>query len=168
MGVNNGSEKWTEKTHCGFCGSCCACDYGGFKKGCRLLFVATSATMLSENKKKRRMWSKKWYLKRNISCGAHLLNELLETDVPWDDAIVVWAGKLRKLWGSLIELRSSLCERRLERTVLMPALLPVKTAQFTQFSVRMTSHCKSAQFNWECIGRLLHSVQKPCGWYTQP
>jgi hypothetical protein len=27
------------------------------------------------------MWSEKWYLKRNISCDAHLLNELLETDV---------------------------------------------------------------------------------------
>jgi len=29
-----------------------------------------------------------------------------------------------------------LCERRLERTVLRPALLPVKTAQFTQFFIR--------------------------------
>ena len=77
------------------------------------------------------MWSKKWYLERNISCDAHLLNELLETDVPCDDAIVVSADKLRKLWGSLNELRSSLCERRLEKTVLRPALLPVKTAQFT-------------------------------------
>jgi hypothetical protein len=48
--------------------------------------------------------------------------------------IVVSAGKLRKLWDSLSELRNSLCERRLERTVLSPALLPVKTAQFTQFS----------------------------------
>jgi len=39
--------------------------------------------MLSEKKKrKRKMWSKKWYLKRNISYGAHLLNELLESDVP--------------------------------------------------------------------------------------
>ena len=47
--------------------------------------------------------------------------------------IVVSAGKLRKMWDSLSELRSSLCERRLERTVLRPALLPVKTAQFTQF-----------------------------------
>ena len=27
------------------------------------------------------MWSKKWYLKRNISCNAHLLNELPEMDV---------------------------------------------------------------------------------------
>ena len=92
--------------------------------------LATSAIMLSEKKKKKRkMWSKKWYLKRNISCDAHLLNGLLETDVPWDDAIVVSAGKLRKLWDSRSELRSSLCERRLDRTVLSPSLLPVKTAQ---------------------------------------
>ena len=48
-------------------------------------------------------------------------------------AIVVSAAKLRKLWDSLSELRSSVCERRLERTILRPALLPVKTAQFTQF-----------------------------------
>ena len=46
-------------------------------------FLATSAIMLSENNnRKRKMCSKKWYLKRNISCDAHLLNELLETDVP--------------------------------------------------------------------------------------
>jgi hypothetical protein len=45
--------------------------------------LAALATMLSEKKKiKRKMWGKKWYLKRNISCDAHLLNELLETDVP--------------------------------------------------------------------------------------
>jgi hypothetical protein len=45
--------------------------------------LAISAIMLSENKKrKRKMWSKKWYLKRNISCDVHLQNELLETDVP--------------------------------------------------------------------------------------
>jgi hypothetical protein len=96
--------------------------------------LATSAIMLTEKKKrKRKMESKKWYLKRNISCFARLLNELLETDVPCDDAIVVSAGKVRKLWDSLSELRSSLYQRRMERTVLRPALLPVKTAQFTQF-----------------------------------
>jgi len=45
--------------------------------------LATSALMLSEKKKrKRKMWSKKWYLKRTVSFDAHLLNELLETDVP--------------------------------------------------------------------------------------
>jgi hypothetical protein len=55
--------------------------------------------MLSEKKKrKRKMRRKKWYLKRNISCDAHLLNELLETDVPGDDTVVVSAGKLRVLW----------------------------------------------------------------------
>ena len=44
--------------------------------------LATSAVMLPEKKKrKRKMWSKKWYLKRNISCDAHQLNALLETDV---------------------------------------------------------------------------------------
>jgi hypothetical protein len=43
----------------------------------------TSAIMLSEKKKRKlKMWSKEWYLKWNISCDAHLLNELLETDVP--------------------------------------------------------------------------------------
>jgi hypothetical protein len=45
--------------------------------------LATSAIMLSEKKKRmRKMWSKKLYLKMNISCDAHLLNELRETDVP--------------------------------------------------------------------------------------
>jgi di/tricarboxylate transporter len=45
--------------------------------------LATSAITLSEKKKrKRKMWNKKWYVKRYISCDAHLLNELLETDVP--------------------------------------------------------------------------------------
>jgi hypothetical protein len=82
------------------------------------------------------MYSKKWYLKRNISCDVHLLNELLETDVPSDDAFVVSAGKLRKLWDSLSELRSSLCERRLERTDLRLALLPSKLCSLLSFSVR--------------------------------
>ena len=65
---------------------------------------------------------------------------ILEGWVPWDDAIVVSAGKLRKLWDSLSELRSSLCERRLQRTVLRPALLHVKTAQYTQFSRQVRRH----------------------------
>jgi len=45
--------------------------------------LATSAIMLTKKKKRKpKMWSKKWYLKRNISCDAHLLNEFLEKDVP--------------------------------------------------------------------------------------
>jgi len=113
--------------------------------------LVTSAIMLSEKKKrKRKMWSYKWYLKRNISCDAHLLNELLETDVPWDDAIVVSAAKLSKLWDSLRELRSSVRERGLERTVLRPRLLPVKTAQFTQFF----RHVKSLSLSESVHGAL--------------
>jgi hypothetical protein len=53
---------------------------------------------------------------------------------------VVSAGKLRELWDSLSELRNSVCERRLEKTVLRPALLPVKTAQFTQFFRQVCRH----------------------------
>jgi hypothetical protein len=73
------------------------------------------------------MWSKKWYMKRNISSDAHLLNELLEMDVPRDDPIVVSAGKLRKLWDSVSKLRSSLCERRLERPVLRYCLSKLRS-----------------------------------------
>ena len=44
--------------------------------------LATSVIMLSEKKKRKcKLWSKKWYLKRSVSCDAYLLNELLETDV---------------------------------------------------------------------------------------
>jgi len=92
---------------------------------CSLL--TTSAIMLSEKKKR----SVKCGVRSGI-CDAHLLNKLLEMGVPWDDAIVVSARKLGKLWDCLSEISSSLCKRRLERTILRPALLPLKTAQFTQ------------------------------------
>jgi len=68
---------------------------------------------------------------------------------------VVSAGKKRKLWDSLSELRSSLRERRLERTVLRPALFIAcqNGAVYSVFLLGMTSHSKIAQFNWECIAR---------------
>jgi hypothetical protein len=72
----------------------------------------------------------------------------------WHDAIAVSASKLRKLWDSLSELRSSLCERRLERTVLRPALLPVKTAQSTKFFRQVWRHTVKSLFHWDSIGRL--------------
>jgi hypothetical protein len=100
-------------------------------------FLVTSAIMLSEKKKrKHKMWSKKWYVKRSVSFDIYLLNEVLETDVPWDDAIMVSAGKMSKLWDSLSELRSSLCERWLERTALRPALLLSKLRSLLSFSVK--------------------------------
>jgi len=113
------------------------------------------------------MWSKKWYLKRNISCDAHLLSELLETDVPWDYAIVVSAGKLRKLWDSLSEMCSSVCERRLKRTVLRPALLPVKTSQFTQFFHQVWRHTVKSLSLTEGISlfrHMLYPLSRFKGW----
>jgi len=69
---------------CQFCVSSCVCVTVVDKnKAVVCCLLATSAIMLPEKKKRnRKMWSKKWYLKRNISCDADLLNELLETDVP--------------------------------------------------------------------------------------
>ena len=55
-------------------------------------------------------------------------------------SLQVSAGKLRKLCDSLSELRSPLCEKRMENTVLWPALLPVKTAQITQFFRQVSRH----------------------------
>jgi len=150
----------------------------GKNKAVVYCLLATSAIMLSEKKRKRKIWSRKWYLKRNISCDAHLLNELLETDVPWDDAIIASAGKLRKLWDSLGELRSSLCERRLERTVLRPALLPVTTAQFNQFfrqvwrhtvkSLSLTEGVHGAkECNWTYYNSFMSTMNEQSQWRIQ-
>jgi len=117
------------------------------------------------------MCSKKWYFEKEyiMRCSSA---ELLETDVPWDDAILVWVSKLRKLWDSLSELRSSLCERRLERTVVRPALLPLKTAQFTQFFRQVWHHTvKSLSLTESVLGALRVPyvgliVYKLKVWYT--
>ena len=122
--------------------------------------LATSAIMLSEKKKrKRKMWSKKWYFKRNISCDVHLLNELLETDVPWDDAIVVSAGKLGKLWDSLSELRSCVWKTTGKDSSEACATACQNCAVYSVFPSGMTSHSKIAQFNWECIAPLISHWQ---------
>jgi hypothetical protein len=62
--------------------------------------LATLAIMLSEKKKrKRKLWSKKWDLKRTISCDAHLLNELLESDT--EDYIYMMPPWCRQVnWGN--------------------------------------------------------------------
>jgi len=108
--------------------------------------LATSAIMLSGKKKRKlKMWSKMWYLKRNISYDAHLLNELLETDVPWDDAIVVSAGKLKKI--PLNELRSLLWERRQEKESSEPCAIAFHNcAVYSVFPSGMASHSKIALF----------------------
>jgi hypothetical protein len=55
--------------------------------------LATSPIMLFE---KRKMCSKKWFLKRNISCDVHLLNGLLETDVEVEclEMMPSWCGQV--------------------------------------------------------------------------
>jgi len=111
--------------------------------------------MLSEKKKrKRKMWSKKWYLKNNISCDTHLLNELLDVNVSWDDAVVVSAGKLRKLWDSLSVWKTPGKDSSEACVVTCQ-----NSAVYAVFPSGMTSHSKIAQFNCECIGRLMrHAI----------
>jgi hypothetical protein len=100
-------------------------------------FLTTSTIMLSEKKKK----SVKCEVRSGIWKGIyHSMLICWMKIVPWNDAIVVSPGKLRKLWDSLSKLRRSLCERRLEWTVLRPALLSVKTVQFTQFFRHVWRH----------------------------
>jgi hypothetical protein len=87
-----------------------------------------------------------------------------------DDATVVSAGKLRKLWDFLSELRSSLCEGRLDRIVVRPALLPAKTAQFTQFFHQVWRHTVKLPSLTE-VSRALKPVSRVIllnYWYPPP
>ena len=60
------------------------------------------------------------------------------------------------MWDFLSELHSSLCERRLERTGLRPALLPVKTAKFTQFFHQVWRHTVKSLSLTESVYGALH------------
>jgi hypothetical protein len=102
-------------------------------------------------------------------------NELLETDVE-DDCLEMmssWcrAGKLRKLWEFLSDLRSSVCARRMERAILRPAQIACQNCTgYSDFPSGMTSHSKIAQFNWQFIEPFtsdmdlshLHSIVLKC------
>jgi hypothetical protein len=109
------------------------------------------------------MWSKKWYLKRSISCDAHLLNELLVMDVPWDNVIMLSAGKLRKLWDSFVQF----CVwKTAVKDSSEACAIACQNCAVCSFSVRYDVTQKIAQFNWECIGRLrlsaYHFFYLPC------
>jgi hypothetical protein len=86
------------------------------------------------------MWSKKWYLKRNTSCDAHLFYTFWKVECL--EMMPSWCRQVNggNMWDSLSKLRCSLCERRVERTVPRSALLPVKTAQFTRFFRQVWHH----------------------------
>jgi hypothetical protein len=67
---------------------------------------------------------------------------------------VVSTGKLRKLWESLSELRSSLPARRLEKNSSEACAIACQNcAVYSVFPSGMTSQIIIAQFNCECIGR---------------
>ena len=130
--------------------------YSTSKQGCRLLFAThIGHNVIRKEERKRKMCSKKWYLKRNISCYAHLLNELLETDVPWDDAIVVSAGKLRTTVG-FPEWTAQFCVCKTTEKDISEACATAcqNCVVYSVCPSVMTSHSNIAKFSWEWIGRL--------------
>jgi hypothetical protein len=65
-----------------------------------------------------------------------------------DDAIVVSAGKPRKLWDSLSELRSFLCKKLLEKDISEARVIACQNcAVSSDLPSGMTSYDKTAQFN---------------------
>jgi hypothetical protein len=98
------------------------------------------------------MWNKKWYLKRNISCNARLLNELLENNVPWDYAIVVRSTEETvgfPEWTAQFSVWKTNGKDSSEAW----AITYQNFAVYSVFLSGMTSYSKIAQFNWECTGR---------------
>jgi len=85
---------------------------------------------------------------------------ILEGWVPWDDAIVVSAGKLRKLWDSLSELRSSLWKTTGKDSSEAYTIACQNCTVYSVFLSGMTSHSKITQFNWECVWRLTEVILK--------
>ena len=73
--------------------------------------------------------------------------------LPWDDAIVVWAGKLRKLcdfpeWTAQFSGWKTI-GKTVPRTVLLHCQ---NCAVYSVFSPSGTTpHSKIAQINWECV-----------------
>ena len=100
--------------------------------------LAASAIMLSEKKKRKlKIWSKKWYLKRNISCDVHLPNELLEQTETV--GFPQWPAQF-STWKRTGEDSSGAC-----------AIACQNCAAYSVFPSVMRSHSQIAQFNWHCI-----------------
>ena len=118
---------------------------------CSLL--ATSAIMLSSEKKKRKrkMCSKKWCLERNISCDVHLLNGL--------SALRWWCGQVN--WGNCgipwVNCAVLCVEDDWKIQFWGLGYFLSKLRSLLSFPSGMTLHSKIAQFNWEFIWRLTSS-----------
>jgi hypothetical protein len=109
------------------------------------------------------MWSKKWYLKRNISCDVHLLNELLETDVEVEclEMMPSWCGQVN--WGNcgIFWVNCAvLCVKDDWKGQFWRMRFACQNcAVYSVFPSGMTSHSKIAQFNWQCTGQFKLSGQ---------
>ena len=116
--------------------------------------LAKSAIMLSEKKTKRKMWSKKWYLKTNISCDAKSAEWLAngcalrrchrdfgrytEETVGFPEWTVQFS-----VWKTTGKDSSEAC-----------AIACQNCAVYSLFPPGMTTHSKIALFISECTGRL--------------
>jgi len=109
--------------------------------------LATSAIMLSEKKKrKQKMWSKKWYLKRNISwmliywinCYKRMYLETMPSWfrlVNWGNCAIPWVNCavlcVKDDWKGSYEVCATACQN---------------CAVYSVFPSGMTSHSKIAKF----------------------
>jgi len=124
--------------------------------------LATSAIMLSEKRKrKRKMWSKKWYLKRNVTrcssaewitrngCALRWCHRGVGRKTEETVEFPEWTAQF-SLWRTTGKDNSEAC-----------AVACQNCAVYSVFPSGMTSHSKIAQFNWECIGRLTNKKVGP-------
>ena len=121
--------------------------------------LATSAIMLSENKKrKHKMWCKKWYLKRNISRDAHHFGSLRA--LRWcHRGVGRWTEETVGFpeWNAQFSVWKTTGKDSSEAWTIACHNCTV----YEVFSSGMTSHNNIAQFNWECIGRF-----RSCGFWV--
>jgi hypothetical protein len=123
--------------------------------------LATSNIMLTEKKKrKRKMWSKKCYLKRNVTCAAlcwiNCYKRMLKLyclevmpscfrQVNWGTSGILWVN------GAVFCVKG---DWKWQFWGLRYCLSKIRS--LLSFPSRMTSHSKIVQFNWECIWRLIY------------
>ena len=100
------------------------------------------------------MWGTKWFLKRNISCDACLLNELLETDAE-DYINCLVSGRLTEETVGFPEWTAQFSVwKKTGRDISDACAIACQNCTvYSVFPLGMTSHSKIAQFNWQRIAR---------------
>jgi hypothetical protein len=107
--------------------------------------LTTSAIILSEKKKrKRKILSKKWYLKRMYHATADwFVRNGCWVWVPWDDAIVVWAGKRVNCWIPWVTCAVFVWKSTGKDSSDACVISGQNYAVYSVFSSGMTSHSKT-------------------------